>query len=142
MALTPDNLTRQYFIDKGYHVSKVEGWRIQPNIRRADFLGIYDYLAFNEEEEIAIQTTTKANISTRRKKMLTAKTFEWWTSGKTRRSLLHGWYKESGMWCVKEEELTMEDWHKRQKEIRQEEQFVDVNSPLYKELMGDGKETT
>lgn len=138
MALTPDKLTQERYRGLGYHVIKVEMWGLYPEPHRADFLGIYDYLAFNDDGEmIAIQTTTKPNVSTRRKKMLSAKTFSWWTKA-GRRSVLHGWYKEKGRWKLYEEELTLRQWEDFQAVAKKEQSTINKNSPLFKELFPNG----
>lgn len=140
MALTPDKLTQENYRGKGYHVVKVEMWGLYPEPHRADFLGIYDYLAFNDAGEMfAIQTTTKHNVSARRKKMLSAQSFSWWTKG-GRRSILHGWYKENGRWKLYEEELTILDWENFQRQKKQEASVINKNSSLYKELFPNGLE--
>lgn len=140
MALTPDQLTREEYSSRGYHIVKVEGWGFYPDIHRTDFLGIYDYLAFNDAGEmIAIQTTTKGNALARRKKMLSRQSFSWWTQG-GRRSILHGWYKKSGKWVLQEEELTMEDWNKWQAAEKEKNSHIDTESALYKELFPNGHE--
>lgn len=111
---------------------KVETWGVYPKLHRQDFLGIFDYLAFNDAGEmIAIQTTTKPNVSTRRKKMLMASSFAKWTRG-GRKSLLHGWYKERGQWRCHEEELTLKDWEAFQK--KEKEREIDTNTDFYKSL--------
>lgn len=138
VSLTPDNLTKEVCAKRGYHVVKVESWGIYPKLHRSDFLGIYDYLAFNDAGEmLAIQTTTKANVSARRKKMLHAKSFSWWTKG-GRRSILHGWYKKSGRWLLHEEELTMDDWQKFQDAETKKNSVIDKNSSFFKELFPNG----
>lgn len=137
MALTPDQLTREYYSNLGYSVTKVEGWKIYPELRRCDFLGIYDYLAFNDHEILAIQTTTKSNMSSRRKKMLTAKSFARWTKG-NRRSILIVWHKERGRWKETVEELYMKNWDAMQAKIAEENNKVDTDSDLYKMLFPNG----
>lgn len=135
---TPDTLTQAEYRGRGYHVIKVEQWGLHPHPHRVDFLGIFDYLAFNNAGEmIAIQTTTKTNVSARRKKMLNDISFEWWTQG-GRRSIIHGWYKKSGKWALHEEELTLAHWHEFQAKKRKEESIVHKNTALYKELFPDG----
>jgi len=136
----PDKRTRQMYNDLGYHVVKVEAFLYIPGMaqqHRRDFLGIFDYLAFNNKEIIGIQTTTKNNMGARRKKMLSSKSFSWWTNG-GRRSILHGWFKnKSNRWDVEEEELTMDEWTAFQERTRKE--CKDANhkeSALYKELSG------
>ncbi len=110
-----------------------------PEIHRKDFLGIYDYLAFDDDDKemFAIQTTTKGNMGARRKKMLAKATFAWWTKGR-RKSILHGWYQERGKWKVMEEELTMNDWNKWQAEEKERNSHIDTNSALYKQLFPNG----
>lgn len=142
MAKTPDSLTKELYRDKGFHVIKVELWGLHPEPHRTDFLGIYDYLAFdnNDEAIFAIQTTTKQNMSARRRKMLDSKSFEWWTHGH-RRSILHGWEcinKQRGLWKLHEEELTLKDWEKYQAAKKERESQIDENSPLFKELFPNG----
>lgn len=139
MALTPDQLTQRYYHERGYHIVKVESWKVHPELRRADFLGIYDYLAFNDTDPClyAIQTTTKAHHPDRRRKMLKSRSFSWWTKG-TRRSILLTWYKEKGKWMPKEEELTMDDWNKYQAELAEEMNKIDTESELYKMLFPEG----
>lgn len=135
---TPDQLTQQEYRGRGYHVIKVESWGFHPKMHRTDFLGIYDYLAFNDAGEmIAIQTTTRAHASDRRKKMLRSNSFAWWTVG-GRRSLLSTWYKERGRWKLQEEELTLENWQRYQDEEKERNSKIDTSRPLFKELFPDG----
>ena len=137
MPRTPDQLTKEYYIERGYHCTKVEGWNVQPVIRRKDFLGIYDYMAFNDAGEmIAIQTTTKQHMPERRRKMLAKKTFTWWTQG-GRRSVLQGWYKKNNKWVVKEEELTMKDWEEYQAAEKKKIDDVPPDPELHKMLYGE-----
>ena len=138
MALTPDQLTQRYYHERGYHITKVEGWGFYPDIHRTDFLGIYDFLAFNDDEIIAVQTTTKSNRSSRWHKMLKSKSFAWWTKGKGRRSVLLTWYKEKGKWMPKYEELTMKDWDAYQQKLQEEMNKIDTESDLYKMLFPEG----
>lgn len=143
MAKTPDNLTQAEYRGRGYHVIKVEQWGMHPELHRTDFLGIFDYLVFNDAGEmIAIQTTTKHNMSERRKKMLSSVAFSWWTKG-GRRAILHGWEcinKQRGIWKLHEEELTMDDWNTFQAKKKEIESTVDKKSPLYRELFPNGHE--
>ena len=129
MSLTPDNLTKRDFKERGYHITKAEHYVYIPNksikIKR-DFLGIYDYIAFNDEETICIQTTTKHNSLARRKKMLGSQAFKWWTAPKAkRRSILQGWYMEKGRWKVQEEELTLNDWQLFQAELSKNDEELE-----------------
>lgn len=138
MPLTPDQLTRKYYSERGFHITKVEGWKIHPELRRCDFLGIYDFLAFNDKCIIAVQTTTKTNRTSRRHKMLQSKGFSWWTSGENRRSALLTWHKERGKWMPTDEELTMDHWNEYQKKMQEENSKIDTESELYKMLFPAG----
>lgn len=139
MPFTTDQLTRKYYADLGYHVAKVESWKVHPELRRADFLGIYDYLAFNDEETIAVQTTSKTNRSSHWHKMLKASSFSRWTQLKAkRRSELITWEKVRGRWVPTIEKLVMEDWQKYQAKISEQNNKIDTESPLYKMLFPDG----
>lgn len=141
MSKTPDTLTKEHYRNLGFHITKVEQWGLHPEPHRIDFLGIFDYLAFNDSGDIiAIQTTTKHNMNARRKKMLSKPSFSWWTKG-GRRSVLHGWEcisKQRGIWKLHSIELTLEDWENFQKQKKAEESVLDTESPLYKELFPNG----
>lgn len=137
MPLSPDKLTQRYYQERGYHITKVEGWGFYPDIHRTDFLGIYDFLAFNDHEIIAVQTTTKPNRSSRFKKMMKSRSFASWTKG-NRRSALLTWAKVKGKWQPFYEELTMEHWNKYQAELAEEMNKVDTDSELYKMLFPEG----
>lgn len=123
---------------------KVETWGMHPSPHRSDFLGIYDYMAFNDDTDdmYCIQTTTKHNMAARRKKMLSSITFSWWTK-RNRRSILHGWEcisKARGIWKLHEEELTLVDWEKFQSKKKAEESVINKNSDLYRSLFPNGDE--
>lgn len=138
MAKTPDILTQTEYRSRGYHVIKVEQWGLHPAPHRVDFLGIFDYLAFNDAGEmIAIQTTTKHNMAARRKKMLDSVSFSWWTRG-GRRAILNGWEFKGNRWHLHEMELTIHDWNEAQRKKKEIESQVDENSPLFKELFPNG----
>lgn len=135
MAETPDSLTKAEFTKRGYRIVKVEKWGLHPHIHREDFLGIYDYMAFNDSDDFifCIQTTTRAHLSDRRKKMLSHTSFDWWTKGR-RRSLLHGWYKKNGRWALQEEELTMDDWREFQANKDKNVKYSKKDLELFKML--------
>ena len=132
MSLTPDQLTKRDFHDRGYRIVKVEHYLYIPGQtvqKRRDLLGIYDFIAMGKDDTIAVQTTSKTNFSSRRNKMLSSQSFTWWTSEKAkRRSILQGWYKENGKWQAKEEELTMKEWHAYQKELREKDSELEQMS--------------
>ena len=135
MAFTPDQLTRQYYSDKGYLPARVEKWVLHPAPRRSDFLGIFDYLCLGKGEVIAVQTTTLSNFSARRHKMLKSKAMKIWLDT-GQKAILQVWGKKSGRWYDKTVELTMKDWEEYQAEEKAKYAEVDKNSPLYKDLFG------
>lgn len=139
--LTPDNLTQAFYRNQGKHCIKVETWTLYPKPRRKDMLGFADYQIFDDDGFMALcQTTTKNNISARRKKILGKTSFSWWCKA-GRRVFLHGWYRKTnkegvkiGKWILHEEELTMDDWHQYQKELKEKNNTFDRTDPLYLEL--------
>ena len=136
MALTPDQLTRKYWGDKGYLPVRVEKWVLYPQPRRSDFLGTFDYLCLGTNEIIAVQTTTLTNFSARKRKMLGSKALGiWFKTGQ--KSILQVWGKKSGRWYDKTVEFTMKDWEEYQAEEKAKYAKEDKNSPLYKELFGE-----
>jgi len=99
-------------------------------------MGLFDYLAMNEFEVIGVQATSRSHHSDHRRKMLKSKLFPKWI-GPNRRVELQTW--KIGDWPYegkdKTEELTIEDWHKYQAQMKAEENTLDKTSPLYRELI-------
>jgi hypothetical protein len=72
--------------------------------RKHDLFGCIDLLAIGNGETVAVQVTSKDNLSSRRHKIEEADAYpEMLRSGW--RIVLHGWYKDSNRWHVKEVEL-------------------------------------
>ena len=97
--------------NRGYHCVKVEHYQWFPGIkepRKKDFLGFADYIAWNEEETVLVQTTSKSNHSTRRNKILDKEFFIKWMKNPAHKVLVQSWYKESGEWVCKDEYMTIE----------------------------------
>jgi len=87
----------------GYRVAIVEHYNAFTK-RKHDLFGCIDLLAIGNNETVAVQVTSKSNLSARRHKIEEAEAYpEMLRSGW--RVILHGWYKEGNRWCLKEEEL-------------------------------------
>jgi hypothetical protein len=103
----PTNLnipTRKRLTEEGYLVENVEKYNTFSK-KKNDLWGFIDFLAIRRDEVLAIQVTSKSNMSARRKKMT-----EHENIGKVReagiRIELWGFYKESNRWKVKIEDLS------------------------------------
>jgi hypothetical protein len=103
----PTNLnipTRKRLTDDGYLVENVEKYNTFSR-KKNDLWGFIDFLAIRRDEVLAIQVTSKSNMSARRKKMT-----EHENIGKVReagiRIELWGFYKEKNRWKVKIEDLS------------------------------------
>jgi hypothetical protein len=103
----PTNLnipTRKRLTEQGYLVENVEKYNTFSR-KKNDLWGFIDFLAIKRDEVLAIQVTSKSNMSARRKKMT-----EHENIGKVReagiRIELWGFYKEKNRWQVKIEDLS------------------------------------
>lgn len=97
-----DRLTREYLKKQGYSVDKAESYnaivkRKKDLFRFIDFVGIHP----TKKELLAIQTTSKSNLSARIKKAENLKDFWNWL-GTGNPVVFHGWYKNRNRWEVKE----------------------------------------
>jgi hypothetical protein len=73
--------------------------------RKHDLFGIFDVLAVAGGKTLAVQVTSRDNMSSRRKKILESPAFaECVLAGWDVE--LHGWYKEKNRWRVKLEVLS------------------------------------
>jgi hypothetical protein len=89
--------------DLGYLVANVEHYNSFTR-RRHDLFGCIDLLAIGNGETVAVQTTSKTNLSSRKKKIEESEAYpEMIRSGW--RIVLHGWFKENNRWQLKEVEL-------------------------------------
>lgn len=87
----------------GYKVAIVEHYNAFTK-RKHDLFGCIDLLCIGNKETIAVQVTSKSNLSARRHKIEDAEAYpEMLRSGW--RVILHGWYKEGNRWQLKEVEL-------------------------------------
>ena len=97
-----DRLTRDYLKDLGYTVDKAESYNAFIK-RKKDLFGFIDYVAVHpgKKELLAIQTTSRPNLSTRIKKAESIDAFwHWLATGNP--VTFHGWYKENNRWKLKE----------------------------------------
>lgn len=105
---SPTQRSLKYMRDQGYLSQVVEKWNPWAHIRQ-DLFGFIDIISCGNKTTIGIQTTTKSNMSARRKKIRALKEFKIWTAAGNRVQL-HGWYK-SGLpgkrktWQVTVEEM-------------------------------------
>lgn len=92
-----------YLREQGYIVATVEYYNAYTK-RKHDLFGCIDLLAIGNGETIAVQVTSKSNLSARKHKIEESEAYpEMLRSGW--RIVLHGWYKENNRWKLKEIEL-------------------------------------
>lgn len=94
----------------GYMVAVTEHWNQFARIRQ-DLFGFADLLAVDVDNKrtIAVQTTSAANFSARRKKITeNENAAAWLAAGNS--IVIHGWKKnKSNRWECREETLTIEE---------------------------------
>ena len=130
MALTTDQLTMREMVERGYHCVKVEHYQWFPGIkqpRKKDFLGFADYIAWNEDETILIQTTSRGHHSTRRKKIFGKKSFLRWMKNPNHKVLIQSWDKYKGKHRYKDEYLTV-DMYEEYNQIQKEKEQAELES--------------
>lgn len=89
--------------ERGYIVATVEHYNAFTK-RKHDLFGCIDLLAIGNGETVAVQVTSKSNLSARRNKIEEAEAYpEMLRSGW--KVVLHGWFKEQNRWQLKEVEL-------------------------------------
>lgn len=106
-ASSPTQRSLKQLRERGLVCEVVEHWN-QWSRRRQDLFGVFDILGIGPGLILAVQTTTKANLSARRKKMLAEPNVRSWleAGGKIE---LHGWFKQGRRWQVKVEGMTLGD---------------------------------
>lgn len=93
---------RNWFERQGYYAYRVDYYDHMQKIQR-DFMGLFDYLLFRDGRTIACQITTKANISTRQKKIQDGQRKVDVLKGSGWEILLLGFYKQdNGRWAAEE----------------------------------------
>jgi hypothetical protein len=86
---SPTQRSKQYLKDQGYAVCITEHWNPFAHIRQ-DAFGFIDMIALGEQQILAIQTTSRNNVSARMNKILgLAEARLWLQAGG--RIFIHGW---------------------------------------------------
>lgn len=85
-------------------VQTVETWNSFARVKN-DLFGIIDVLAVAGGETLAVQVTSRDNMSSRRKKITESEAFPELVKAGWRVEL-HGWWKEKNRWQVKLEVLS------------------------------------
>ncbi len=103
MRCPADSLTRKHLEKQGYIVDKAESYNHLTK-RKKDLFRFIDFVAIHPStnELLAIQTTSKSNLSTRVKKAEGLQAYwHWLATGNPVE--FHGWYKPKGInrWEVK-----------------------------------------
>lgn len=99
MPVSPTQNTIKKMKADGYLTAVVERWNAHARIRQ-DLFGFIDVLGVRRGSTLAVQTTTKANLQARVKKIAESENI-----GFVREAgwciEVHGWYKEKNRWRVK-----------------------------------------
>jgi hypothetical protein len=83
-------------------VEVVEHWNPWARIRK-DLFGWADLLCVYNDKVVAVQVTSKSNMSARRNKITEAQSAALWLESNNRKIMIHGWHKVKGRWvCVEE----------------------------------------
>lgn len=104
MAVSPTQNTIRILKDEGYLVAVVERWNPHAKIRQ-DLFGFIDVLAVKADETLAVQTTTKANMSARIRKISESENVGFVRDAGWRIEV-HGWYKVKNRWQVKIQDVS------------------------------------
>ena len=103
MKVSPTENTLKRLRKDGYLCAVVEKWNHHVKIRQ-DLFGFIDVLGLGDGEKLAIQATTKSNISTRIKKIIESNhTVDVLNAGW--RIQAWGWFKVKNRWQVKITEI-------------------------------------
>lgn len=102
---TPTALTIDYLYSQGCQlVQKVEVWNPWAR-KRKDLFDCWDVLAIKDGETIAVQTTSRNNISSRAAKIAEAE-----STPHLRKAgwklIIHGWDKKDGKYRIKEVDVS------------------------------------
>lgn len=107
MKKSPTQCTLDKWKKAGYRCAVVEKWNPHVKVRQ-DLFGFIDVIAIGEEETIAIQSTSKNNMSTRVKKIESEDLFAAVSDVRKAgwRIIVEGWHKPGRKWECKEIELS------------------------------------
>ena len=102
--MTPSQRTIKHLKDQGYMVANVEHYNNFTK-RRHDLFGYIDILAIGNGETLAVQVTSKSNMSSRIRKIEESEALpEMLRSGW--RVIVHGWWRgDNGRYQLKEMEF-------------------------------------
>lgn len=78
---------------EGWFVAITERWNPWSKTRQ-DLFGFIDLLAIRGNETLAVQTTSDANVSARRTKILGLQASALWMESPSRKLVIHGWSKK------------------------------------------------
>ncbi|HLW66633.1 MAG TPA: hypothetical protein VKS79_15065 [Gemmataceae bacterium] len=107
--MSPTGRTLVALRRSGYLADVVERWVPHANLRQ-DLFGFADIIAIRAGEPgaLLIQTTTAANLASRRQKAQRAPALRTWLATGNRFELW-GWSQRNGRWEAKREALTLPD---------------------------------
>jgi hypothetical protein len=93
--------SRKLLESSGWTVWKAERWNAYSR-RTEDGFGIFDLLCIHPDHNgvLGVQTTSKANMSARAKKILGSDSGQIWKKSKNQ-TRIHGWFKLKNRWQVK-----------------------------------------
>ncbi|USE79503.1 hypothetical protein NDR89_23210 [Cupriavidus gilardii] len=102
---SPTQRSKEYLESQGYLVAIVERWNPFAKVRQ-DLFGFIDLLAVREGETVAVQTTSRSNMSARARKIA-----EHQNTAAVRKAgwqiVIHGWAKDTkGRWGVKVQDVS------------------------------------
>ena len=98
--MSPTQRSLKHLRDQGYRVAIVEHWNAHARIRQ-DLFGFIDLLAIRGSETLAVQTTSRGNVSARVQKIadseavIDVRRAGW-------RIVVHGWGKLKAGWTLRE----------------------------------------
>lgn len=116
-TISPTQLSLRQLRSRGWHAQVVEHWNPWVNIRQ-DLFGVIDIVAVASGKPIlAVQTTSRANIGTRIKKIMDSQEAKCWAENNL--FLVHGWDKPKHRWRCKVVRLT---WNPLTTEWTQEDE--------------------
>ena len=105
-----NNVRSRKLLEKnGWTVWKAERWNAFAK-RREDGFGIFDLLCIHPDYRgvLGVQTTSKANMASRAKKIRESVSGQIWRTSENRTEI-HGWWKKSNRWQVK----VLDPWTKQ-----------------------------
>ena len=102
--MSPTQRSLKHLREQGYRVAIVEHWNPHARIRQ-DLFGVIDLLCLKGGETLAVQTTSRGNVSARVKKITDSEALPdirkagW-------KFVVHGWGKLKAGWTLREVDLS------------------------------------